>query len=226
MFVAEAEWIGNQLRGLHYLPRPLNCLNLGSSTREYRELYQPHIHQHIFEPLLKVAEVTHVDIKAADGVDIAGDFMDEAFWEKLPANAYNLVMCCNLLTHVTHQNQLYKLIHRSVAPGGYVVISTPQLYPYCADPLDTKYRPSQDDILGNFSSFEIIAITNINLSDTHFSRMRDNPKTIVSFLVNILLPIKGLARWKAVVTDIPNIFKPLSSICLILRAPKEIRSKN
>ena len=226
MFIAEAKWIGDQISDLRFDSNPIGCLNLGSSTRFYREISQPHVYQYIFEPLQKVAVVTHVDIKPADGVDVAGDFMDEAFWQKIPARAFGLVMCCNLLTHVTDQKKIYTLIRRSVAPGGYIVISTPQLYPYCADPLDTKYRPSQAEILENFKSFELIAEATIRLTDTHFSRLRGQPKSIASLAANILFPVKGLIRWKAVISDMPNIFKPLATVCLILRDTSEDQSEN
>jgi SAM-dependent methyltransferase len=219
MFIAEAKWVGNQVRSLQFASQPIRCLNLGSSTRAYREISQPHVYQQIFEPLLKIADVTHVDMKAADGVDIAGDFMDEEFWQKIPERAFSLVMCCNLLTHITDPKRMYALIRRSVAPRGYLVITTPQLYPYCADPLDSKYRPSKEDILKNFKSFEIIAGTKICLEETHLSRLLKSPKLIISLVANIFLPVKGFIRWRAVITDIPNILKPLSTVCLILRAP-------
>ena len=221
MFVQEAKWIGDKIRALQFDLQLIRCLNLGSSTRVYREINQPHVHKYIFEPLLQSAEVIHADIKAADGVDIAGDFMDEAFWKNIPARSFNLVMCSNLLTHVTDQNKIYKLIHRSVVPRGYVVISTPQIYPYCADPFDAKYRPSLEEILVHFKSFELIAETRISLDDSHFSRLQKDPKAIVSFVMNLLLPLKGMTRWKSVISDVPNIFKPLTSVCLVLRAPAD-----
>ena len=221
MFVAEAKWVGDQISVLRFGAQKIKCLNLGSSTRAYREVVQPHVYQYIFNPLQEIADVTHVDIKAEEGVDIAGDFMDEEFWKKIPVGAFGLVVCCNLLTHVTDPKQIYKLIRRSIAPEGYIVISTPQIYPYCADPFDKKYRPSEMEILEGFKSFELIAKTKIRLTETHFSRLRKEPKAITSFVGNILLPIKGITRWKSVISDVPNIFKPLTTICLVLRAPAQ-----
>jgi len=219
VFVAEAKWVGDQIGHLLFDSCPIKCLNLGSSTRTYREVSQPHVNKYVFEPLLKTAEVTHLDAKPEDGVDIAGDFMDEMFWEKIPSRCFSLIMCCNLLTHVTDPKQVYKLIRRSVAPGGYIVISTPQIYPYCADPIDMKYRPSEADILDNFKPFELVAETKIHLAESHFSRLRKEPKALVLFVANILLPVKGLTRWKSVISDIPNFFKPLTTVCLVLKAP-------
>jgi SAM-dependent methyltransferase len=221
MFVSEADWIGRQIARLQFASQPIECLNLGSSTRDYREIKQPHVHNRIFLPLLQLGTVIHVDAKPAEGVDVSGDLMDEAFWEQIPNNAFDLVMCSNLLTHVTDQEKIYRLIRRSVAPGGYIIISTPQIYPYCADPLDTKYRPSRHEILANLDGFELTAATQIQLEETHYSRLKREPKAVMALAANILLPVRGFARWKAVVSDIPNIFKPLTTICLILRAPRD-----
>ena len=132
MFIPEANWIGEQIVRLRFASLPIDCLNLGSSTREYREISQPHVQNKIFSPLLKFATVTHVDAKPADGVDISGDLMDEVFWEKIPSDAFNLVICSNLLTHVTDQKKIYRLIRRSIVPGGYIIISTRHSYtPMC-----------------------------------------------------------------------------------------------
>lgn len=218
MFVPEAKWIGDQIACLQ-LPLGTKCLNLGSSTRFYRECSQPHVNRFIFEPLRGLADTTHVDIKAADGVDISGNFMDEAFWPMIPEGAFNLVMCCNLLTHVPDQAKAFELMRRSVAPNGYIVISTPHVYPYCADPLDVKYRPDQDEIRSSFPLYHFVAGTSITLPETHFSRLKRSPKAIVSLAANIVLPRKGLLRWKAVVSDMPNMFKQLSTVCVIMQAP-------
>ena len=219
MFIPEAEWIGKQISSLKFQTRPIRCLNLGSSTRDYREVQQPHVQNHVILPLLAMGSVTHVDAKAAEGVDLFGDLMDEAFWENIPSRAFDLVMCSNLLTHVTDQEKIFRLIRRSVAPGGYALISTPQIYPYCADPVDAKYRPSEVDILAHFEGFELYTAKQIELAETHYSRLRKEPKAVAAMVANIALPVRGLVRWKAVVSDIPNIFKPLTTICLILRAP-------
>lgn len=95
MFVPEADWIGKQIARMEFAGKPIESLNLGSSTRDYREVKQPHVHNLIFFPLQKFGTVTHVDAKPEDGVDISGDLMDEAFWEKIPNNAFDL--CCAVI---------------------------------------------------------------------------------------------------------------------------------
>src|SRR5262245_58429456 len=47
------------------------CLNVGSSTRHFREVEQPHVDRLVFAPLAQRGiEVTHADLKPAEGVDI------------------------------------------------------------------------------------------------------------------------------------------------------------
>ena len=222
MFVDEAKWIGTQISELTFQRRPIRCLNLGSSTGYYREISQPHINQYIFDPLRALGKVTHMDIKEADGVDVACDFMDESSWSAVPVRAYDLVVCSNLLTHVADQIKVFKLIKRSVTPGGYILISAPHLYPYCADPFDAKYRPSQDDIVHCFEGYSFVRGAKISINESHFTRLRRDPRAVASLVANLLLPINGFARWQAIASDLPNLLKPLTTVCLILQAPSAI----
>ena len=61
-------------------------LNLGSSTREFREQAKPHIERELFAPLRAAGVSTfHSDLKQEDGVDLAGDIMDPAVRAELKA---------------------------------------------------------------------------------------------------------------------------------------------
>src|SRR6266498_2059261 len=76
MFLEEAQWIGNIL-GRYERAQISPMLNMGSGTRYFRMIVQPHIDRHIFEELSKRSiDVVHCDMKMEDGVDIAGDMFD------------------------------------------------------------------------------------------------------------------------------------------------------
>jgi len=52
-------------------------LNLGSSTRAFREVEKPHIEPELFALLREAGiEVIYGDLKPASGVDIVGDIPD------------------------------------------------------------------------------------------------------------------------------------------------------
>ena len=79
MQILEAQWLGDRLAEIadgELFP----LLNVGSSTGEFRTTVQPHIDAKVFAPLrARGGKVLHLDIKAAEGVDIVGDLLDPGF---------------------------------------------------------------------------------------------------------------------------------------------------
>ena len=70
----ESVWIGTALLNLNKNNTLSPLLNVGSSTKQFREVEQKCIHENIFAPLEKGGVVVHhLDMKKEDGVDIVGD---------------------------------------------------------------------------------------------------------------------------------------------------------
>jgi SAM-dependent methyltransferase len=133
------------------------CLNLGSSTRHFREIYQPHIHEYLFRPLeMRAVHVVHADLKEDDGVDIAGDIYDPETIEKIRTVDPHLVLCCNMFEHVTDREHLATSIDALVKPGGYVLLTVPFSYPLHYDPIDTYFRPSPEELAALFPNFHMV----------------------------------------------------------------------
>lgn len=152
---AEARWIAAALAGL---PRaqisPL--VNIGSSTREFREVRQSHIETLIFAPLRdRGVEVIHTDLKPEPGVDVAGDLGDPAVQAALRARRPRAALTTNLLEHVTRPAELARAIGALVPPGGVVVATVPRSYPYHADPIDTGFRPTPAELAALFPGFAL-----------------------------------------------------------------------
>ena len=75
-------------------------MNLGSSTREFREQVQPATITHLFEPLrARGVEVIHLDRRDGNGIDIRADLLDDRDFARMKAQAYSAVLCCNVLEH-------------------------------------------------------------------------------------------------------------------------------
>ena len=73
MFVDESLWIRQALERAR-LAAGMTVLDIGSSTRVFRTLTQPHIDGNVFEPLRQRGIVPiHLDARAAEGVDIVAD---------------------------------------------------------------------------------------------------------------------------------------------------------
>jgi hypothetical protein len=153
---SEARWIADQLAG--FAPDQLSPLiNVGSSTREFREVRQPHIDRLIFAPLRgRGIEIIHSDLKAAAGVDIAGDLGDAAVQAQLRARQPRAALTSNLLEHVPRPAELAAAIGALVGPGGIVIATVPRSYPYHADPIDTGFRPSPDELARLFPGFAVV----------------------------------------------------------------------
>ena len=132
-------------------PSISSLLNLGSSTRAFRQSANPHIERELFEPLRRAGvEVVHCDIKLDEGVDLAGDVRDPETIKRLKARGFKCVLAANLLEHVRERDEITEACEEIVGPGGLILATVPLSYPYHADPLDTLYRPSPEELAGAF----------------------------------------------------------------------------
>jgi len=127
-------------------------LNLGSSTRAFRQTAKPHIEAQLFGPLRDAGvAVIHSDLKQGDGVDVAGDVLDPAVAERLAAMTFRCVLLSNMLEHVADRAAVAAACERIVGPGGLILATVPSSFPYHADPIDTGYRPSPGELAGLFA---------------------------------------------------------------------------
>lgn len=126
-------------------------LNLGSSTRAFRETLKPHIERELFAPL-RTAGVTvfHSDLKREDGVDLAGDIMDPAVRAALKERGFRALLIANMLEHVRDRDAVTAACEEIVGPGGLILATVPSSFPYHADPIDTGYRPRPEALAAAF----------------------------------------------------------------------------
>src|SRR3954468_14196161 len=130
-------------------------LNLGSSTRAFREVAKPHIQDELFGPLEAAGiRIVHSDLKQADGVDLAGDIFDPAIRAELRARKFKCLLCSNLLEHVRDRAAVAAACEEIVGPGGLILATVPSSYPYHADPIDTGYRPAPAELARLFADSE------------------------------------------------------------------------
>jgi hypothetical protein len=155
MRVTEAQWIAEQLSARR--PEEISpLLNIGSSTKQFREVRQPHIDALIFAPLRAAGvEVIHTDIKAEPGVDVAGDLLAPSVQDQLRALRPRAALSSNLLEHVTAPGEFARIMASLVVPDGTLVVTVPRSYPYHADPIDTGFRPSPHELAALFPQCEL-----------------------------------------------------------------------
>ena len=130
-------------------------LNLGSSTRAFRETVKPHIERALFAPLRAAGvSVFHSDLKQADGVDLVGDIMDPAVRAELKARGFRTLLIANMLEHVRDRTAVAAACEDIVGPGGLILATVPSSFPYHADPIDTGYRPRPEQLAAAFRNSE------------------------------------------------------------------------
>jgi hypothetical protein len=196
MMRCDAEWLHKTLAQLDTNQlSPL--LNLGSSTREFREVKQPFVHELVFKPLEgRGVKVIHSDIKEGEGVDIACDIFDDAGLARIRALNPKAVLCTHMFEHVTDHNQLAKRILDMLPSGGLFIITVPYSYHYHADPIDTMFRPSPDELAALFPGQEILT-REVLIGDTYWSHVKKRPLTLFfRHFFRFFLPFLGMDKWK------------------------------
>ncbi len=150
MFEAEA----NRLREILLAQGEISpLLNLGSSTRAFREQARPHIEHALFAPLRAAGvAVVHSDLKQADGVDLAGDVIDPAVRAGLKRRGFRALLIANMLEHVRDREAVTAACEEIVGPGGLILATVPSSFPYHADPIDTGYRPAPAELAAAFAA--------------------------------------------------------------------------
>ncbi len=221
MLVEEAKWLGEKLcaLGKEYFP----MVNIGSSTEVFRKQIQPHIDEYIFKPLEEQGKkVIHADIKNAEGVDLVGDLNDENFIQQVRNMEIKGVICSNLLEHVTSPQTICGQLENMVGSDGIIVISVPYRYPYHKDPIDTKFRPSIDELCQLFQKSSLIQGKIIISPDNQARSLWNNFRKgkllhIFNIVKKWILPLHGMDEWKKARGDIFNLFKPFQVTCIILK---------
>jgi SAM-dependent methyltransferase len=147
MFREESLWL-NDLFAKEPLEQGAKVLDIGSSTEYFRRVEQPYIDYHVFRPLRKRGvEAVHVDVKEADGVDLVVDLTVPdlgSTLDSLPRG--DIVLCSNLLEHVTDRELVVGRLRDLTASGGLLVVTVPHVYPYHPDPIDTLFRPTDAEL--------------------------------------------------------------------------------
>ncbi|NVJ22710.1 methyltransferase type 11 [Myxococcus sp. AM011] len=216
MLKQEARWLGSQVASLD-LSRVSPLLNVGSSTRYFREVQQPWIDQELFAPLRRRGGlVLHQDLKADDGVDVVGDLMDPDCVARLAKNGARSVCCTSVLEHVEDRAAFARRLTDLVAPEGVLVLSVPHAFPWHPDPIDTMFRPSVSELAALFPDMRLRASATVPCGRLGDLVLSDLPGA----LSRLLNPGKGagtgaprasLRQWLW-----PWLVRPFEVTCVVL----------
>jgi hypothetical protein len=199
------------------------CVNLGSSTTEFRKLTNPEIDRQIIGPLEdRGVSVVHVDLKNGNGVNLVGDIFDVAIQGKLAAYETGLMLCCNMMEHIEQPTELAEAITRILPSGAYLLVSVPFSFPLHLDPIDTYFRPAPSQILEFFPGFDHVESTIVNdstyLQDILSSKSpRNDWLKLLKKILTIPYPFFGPGVWKLRHHRLLWLFRRYKISCVLMR---------
>jgi hypothetical protein len=130
-----------------------SVLSVGSGDRDFRSRFQPWIDGEVFDRLdEREIPVLHHEMVAAEGVDVVGDLRDESVRAGLSRRGVRTILCLNVLEHVPEPDMVVLAIEAALPPGGRAILTVPRRYPYHADPIDTMFRPSPEELAQLFTA--------------------------------------------------------------------------
>ncbi len=223
MLYEEAKWIGQQLETI--LPKiSYPVLNIGSSTKEYRQIRQPYNQEFIFDHFNDEAnQVIHIDMKEAEGVDMVGNLLDANFREKLKSLKSPLIFFNGILLHLDKKTreEMAKILYDILPSGGYLIVSSSLIFPAVHDPVDSFYREKATKMHKNlFPMFNCIAAEDVKGKPSLWTYIKLTPRRILSLGKFMLTKWYKWTEWKFMLHYlIFNIRKPFSAACLVLQKP-------
>jgi hypothetical protein len=196
MFKAEARWLRDQL--LSFAPDETSpLLNIGSSTKHFREVEQPWNDAELFAPLrARGVKIIHMDFRDGDGIDIRADILSNADLPGLKALNAKAILCCNILEHVREAKKLAQRCVEIVGQGGLVFVTVPHSYPHHRDPIDTMYRPSLDELASLFAPAEMLRGEILDVGESYRDQVRKRPWILLRHVLRAPVPFLGFAKWK------------------------------
>lgn len=217
MNVLEAQWLGQKLATVQDQDL-FPMLNVGSSTLEFRTHTQPHIDKHVFAPLrARGGKIFHLDIKRSPGVDICGDLLDPDFLNSLLDLKVKSIMLSNLLEHVEERDAICRVVEQIVPQGGYLFVSGPADYPYHADPIDTMFRPTINELHGYFPKTTIVESAVIDSGNWRQWNRKERGRSLARTVVRLMTPFYRPAKWLEVARQSPYIFRHITAFAVVLR---------
>lgn len=217
----EAETLAAWILGLKLKPGAV-CLNIGSSTKRFREVDQPHIYEQFIAPLeASGIRFIHCDMKEAEGVDEVGDVLDPDFRSRLQGYRADVLVCSNLLEHLTKPKEFARACGELVRDGGYGLFSVPLSYPYHPDPIDTMFRPRPEDLAAMLPGWRPIEARVLEVG-TYWEDLRKSGKPVqglVRRLARAALPFYRPKKWRTNASRLAWLFRPYRLSLVLLSKP-------
>ncbi len=221
MFKAEARWLYKQIAALP-CEQVSPVLNIGSSTRHFREVEQPWTSQELFAPLRASGmHVIHLDFREGDGIDVRADILSDADVPQLKSLGANSILCCNLLEHVNEPKRVAERCLEIVQPGGFVFVTVPFSYPYHRDPIDTMYRPWPDELEVLFAPAKMLRGEILDVGESYRDKVKRRPWILLRHALRAPIPFIDNEKWKRSMAKLYWLKHNYEVTVAVFRAPKD-----
>ena len=196
MFEAEASWLDRRLKERTAEELSL-LLNVGSSTRQFREIEQPWTERLLFAPLrARGVKIIHLDARDGEGIDIRADILADADLPRIKALRPKSILCCNILEHVLDPKALAQRCIDIVGPGGFIFVTVPYSYPHHRDPIDTMFRPAPEILAGIFRPAAMVEGEIVDAGESYRGQVAKRPWILFRHIFRFPFPFIGFRGWK------------------------------
>ena len=224
MFEAEASWLETLLR--ERAAEDLSpLLNVGSSTRHFREVEQPWTERRLFKPLKeRGVKIIHLDAREGDGIDIRADILSDADLPRIRAHRPKSILCCNILEHVSDPKALAQRCVEIVGPGGFIFVTVPFSYPHHRDPIDTMFRPSPEALSALFRPALMVRGEIVDVGESYRGQVRRRPWILLRHIFRFPFPFIGFKGWKRSMRKLYWLFNNYRITGALFQVPPAVES--
>lgn len=220
----EARWLGERLARIP--PAELSpILEIGSSGLMFRTKVKPHIEMHVHGPLRQRGiKIVTADIRSEVGVDIVGDIFERSTQDKLRSVNAKTLLLCNLFEHLQDPLLFAQICRQFISPGGWIIVTVPNDYPYHLDPIDTMLRPGPVELHDMFPG-TLLEVSEILADGGHWSDLRKTRSPagaagqIVMDLLRALALRGGFHRARSRLSRLNFLFRRYKIAAVMLRVP-------
>jgi 2-polyprenyl-3-methyl-5-hydroxy-6-metoxy-1,4-benzoquinol methylase len=129
---------------------------------------------------------------------------------------FKSVFCSNLLEHVVERNAICRTLLSIIPSGGFLFISVPFSFPYHPDPIDTRFRPTVEELVALFPGTHLVHSA-VVVGETFLKLRSRNLITFALTLTRCLMPFYKPVGWWRNRGYLPWFFRRVSATCVVLR---------
>ena len=223
----EAETLARWVRELELEPGSV-CLNIGSSTKAFREQMQPHVAERFVHPLEQDGiRFVHCDMKQAEGVDEVGDLLEPDYRRRLRGYGATLLVCSNLLEHLTEPQRFANACGELVRDGGFGLFSVPLSYPYHPDPIDTMLRLTPTELAAMLPDWTLVRSEKLE-AGSYWADLKHSGSPwsrLARQALRVVLPFYRPSQWRANASRLSWLFRRYSVSIVLLQKPRPVSAR-